>query len=104
MYVGTNRSGRIPFMYELHKAKPIDVYEEVTSAQAGFFGGRDCADPVKCLGKTPRVWLVITNHSDYDFAGLPDGEAKPLEKDYTETNTAQLTNIRVVLLVRNPGV
>lgn len=103
VYAGTYRIARIPFGYELHRATPTDVYVAVTPQQNGWFYPQDCADPVKCLGTTPRVWLVVTNFSDDDYYGLPSGEADALKQGYAATSKTKFTNIRVVLLVRKPA-
>jgi mannosyltransferase len=101
VYVGTYRFGRIPFDYELHTARPADVYAAVSMADNGWFYPQDCTHPAACLGTTPRVWLVVTNYSTEDYTGLPSNEAAPLRAGYHPTSTATFENIRIVLLVRN---
>ena len=100
-YVGTHRWARLPFAYELHRAKPVDVFVEVPPAQNGWYDPRECADPVRCLGRTGRVWLVVTNYTDDDYLGLPAKQAELLRRGYHAASTAKFENIRVLLLVRN---
>jgi mannosyltransferase len=100
-YVGTYRWARLPFAYELRRAKPVDVFAEVPSAQNGWYEPRECPDPARCLGETKRVWLVVTNYSDDDYLGLPAKQAELLRRDYHVTSTAKFDNARVLLLVRN---
>jgi mannosyltransferase len=100
-YVGTYRWGRLPFAYELRRAKPVDVFVEVPPAQNGWYAPRECADPARCLGRTSRLWLVVTNYRDDDYVGLPAKQAELLRRGYHATSTAKFENIRVLLLVRN---
>ena len=100
-YVGTYRWARLPFAYELHRARPVDVFAEVPPAQNGWFYPRECADPARCLGNTRRVWLVVTNYTGDDYYGLPEKQAELLRRQYHVTNTSKFENVRVLLLVRN---
>ncbi len=100
VYAGTYRWARLPFRYELRRAKPADVFTEVPPEDNGWFYPQECKDPAACLGDTPRVWLVVTNYSGDDWTGLPEAQAKLLQRDYTVSKTTPLTDARVVLLVR----
>jgi mannosyltransferase len=100
-YVGTYRWARLPFAYELHRAKPADVFAAVSPAQNGWFYPRECADPARCLGSTPRIWLVVSNYDNDDYRGLPANQAEELRRDYQVTSTHKFESIRVLLLVRN---
>jgi mannosyltransferase len=101
VYVGTYRWARLPFAYELHRARPVDVFAEVPPAQNGWFYPRECADPARCVNNARRVWLVVTNYSGDDYLGLPAKQAEVLRRAYHVTNTSKFENVRVLLLVRN---
>ncbi|NYF55042.1 glycosyltransferase family 39 protein [Micromonospora purpureochromogenes] len=101
VYVGTYRWARLPFAYELHGAEPVDVFAEVPAAQLGWLSPRQCTDPARCLGDTPRVWLVVSNYSGDDYLGLPAKQADLLRRQYHATSTSKFEHVRVVLLVRN---
>jgi mannosyltransferase len=100
-YVGTYRRARLPFAFELRRAKPVDVFAEVPSAQLGWFTPRQCTDPGRCLGNTRRVWLVVSNYSGDDYLGLPAKQADLLRREYHVTNTSKFEHVRVLLLARN---
>jgi mannosyltransferase len=100
VYNGTYRLARLAFAYEL-KADPKDVFAAVSPGDNGEFYPQDCGDVAACLGKTPRVWLIITNYTpNDDWVGLPDAQKKLLQTGYQKADTVALENIRVVLLQR----
>jgi mannosyltransferase len=104
VYVGTYRWGRLPFAYELRRAKPVDVFAETSMAENGWFSPQECRDPARCLRNVQRIWLVVTNFASDDYLGLPTKEAELLRRQYRPASTATVENARVLLLVRNtPG-
>jgi mannosyltransferase len=100
VYAGTYRWARLPFRYELQRATPKDVFVEVTPDDNGWFYPQECKDPAACLGETARLWLVVTNYSGDDWTGVPEAQAKLLQRDFEVSTTTPLDNARVVLLVR----
>jgi mannosyltransferase len=100
VYVGTYRWARLPFAYELHRARPVDVFAEVPPAENGWFYPRECAEPARCINNTPRVWLLVSNYSDDDYLGLAAKQAEVLRSAYRVTDTSSLENVRVLLLER----
>ena len=80
-----------------------DVFVDVPAAQNGWFYPHECADPARCLGSTPRVWLVVSNYSSDDYHGMPAKQAELLRRDYHVTSTDKFESVRVLLLVRNAG-
>jgi mannosyltransferase len=100
VYAGTYRLARLPFMYEL-KSDPKDVFAAGFSGDNGWFHPQDCGDMAACLGKTPRVWLVLTNFTeDDDWLGLQESQKTLLDGPYKKASTVRLENIRVLLLER----
>jgi mannosyltransferase len=100
VYAGTDRWGRLPFAYELRRARPVEVFAQETSQAIGEFAPLQCDDPTACLGSTARLWLVASSFSDDIYAGLPEGQAKLLRDGFDVTSTSTVTRASVSLLVR----
>ncbi|HKT01024.1 MAG TPA: glycosyltransferase family 39 protein, partial [Rugosimonospora sp.] len=102
-YAGTNRVGRLPMSYLLHGVHPRDVFLAIPAARTGWYGAIECGDPAACAGQTPRIWLVSSNGGRPDpFTGMPASRAQYLHAHYTVASTTKLSQVRVLLLVRNP--
>jgi len=90
-----------------HEPIPAVVFQAKTPAQVGSFQPLECADPARCLGTDPRLWLVYVNHlveggryrDPYAAIG-PSKVAALHAQHYTIQRTYEEPGITVVLLVR----
>jgi mannosyltransferase len=102
VYVGVDRSARLPFGYELRLATPREVFAWRPPQVNGTFVPEPCADPVVCLDGVSRVWVVATNDADDIYRGLPEDQARALRGGFDVTQTRRVADGQVALLVRKP--
>lgn len=100
---GELRKARVPFVYELQAAQPIDVFVSRSSADSGRFEPVECDEPAQCLGDVRRLWLVVTSEEGDAFAHLPADQAQLLRTRFTAKSTEKRKGVRVLLLVRKPS-
>ena len=87
--------------YQLRgKQQPRDVLLTTPAAEVGELGAVQCADPVACLGTSPRVWFFRQWQT-----GEPLSNAGPLDRDLDAATTAgsrsgHATKATLVLLER----
>jgi mannosyltransferase len=95
-------NSRIPMDHELPGSLRLkDVFLARSAAALGQLYATECADSARCLGATPKLWLVSTSPKSQPFERMPPDRAALLREKYTITSQAyQMQQIRVVLLVR----
>jgi mannosyltransferase len=86
--------------YQLRgRQRPRDVLLATPAAEVGELDAVQCADPVACLGTSPRVWFFRQWQTG---APLTDAGAltAPLTRDYHQSQVWHTTKATLVLLVR----
>lgn len=88
------------------RAKPADVFQARTPAQAGGFQPVECRDPASCLRGAPRLWVVYVNHLvpgghiGDPYAAIEPGQASLLRaKNYVLQRLYEEHGITVALMV-----
>ncbi|HEY6595282.1 MAG TPA: hypothetical protein VI011_14480, partial [Asanoa sp.] len=101
VYAGTARPPRLGMTYELRDGpRPADVLLTQTPAQVGSFGGRECLNPLPCLGNRSRIWLVSTSYSNDPWSDMPHEKAAVLRSLFVVTEAKRFQRIQVYLLQR----
>jgi hypothetical protein len=97
----STRPPRLGMTYELRDGpRPADVLLTQTPAQVGSFGGRECLNPLPCLGNRSRIWLVSTSYSNDPWPDMPHEKAAVLRSLFVVTGAKRFQRIQVYLLQR----
>ncbi len=90
---------------ELPKSiKMRDVFVQETAADRNDIWAAYCAEPVKCLGSEPRLWVVTLGvDQNNPFPVFPQNEVDAIKSAYTVTEVHRLADMTVTLVDRMPG-
>ena len=77
---------------------PREVFVSVTAAAAEALYPHLCLHPARCLGQTPRVWIVTNGHSRNLYNEIPKNEAALLRAHYHPTEPRHLPDLTIALL------
>ncbi|MEU9133747.1 glycosyltransferase family 39 protein [Kitasatospora sp. NPDC048540] len=90
---------------ELPKSiKMRDVFVQETAIDRNDIWATFCAEPVKCLGSEPRLWVVTLGvEADNPFPTFPKNEVDAIKSAYTVTEVHRLADMTVTLVDRTPG-
>jgi mannosyltransferase len=69
----------------------------------GSFDALECPDPVKCLAKADRLWVVSTSPDGEPYSGMPDKSATAIQKSFRVVKTRKLKYVRLLLLEKKRG-
>ncbi|WP_256861122.1 glycosyltransferase family 39 protein [Streptomyces tsukubensis] len=79
---------------------PRDVLMYRTPQQMASYGAAECPNPVSCLAKTERLWLVATSLDGNPYSQMPHKTAAALQKYFRVKTTKKLTGVQVVQFTR----
>ena len=98
-------SERRAMAYELRDdaSRPRDWLMYRTPQETGSYGAVECPQPVKCLEKADRLWLVSTTRDGKAFSGMPPRTATAVQKGFRVVKTRKLESLQLVLLEKKSG-
>ncbi|OLE29413.1 MAG: hypothetical protein AUG44_04275 [Actinobacteria bacterium 13_1_20CM_3_71_11] len=80
--------------------RPRDVLMTVPSRTSGNLAAQECAEVARCLGDTPRIWVVRLGYRADPLRGL-DGQKEPALRDgYELAQTWHFTGLTLALVTR----
>jgi mannosyltransferase len=80
--------------------QPRQVFMASTAADAGTLYPVLCADAARCLGQTPRMWIVGNGYLKHPYTYIPVAEATEMRAHYRVEMIKQVPGLTVFLLVR----
>ena len=80
--------------------RPRDVLMVQPSRTGGNLAALECPDVPKCLGDTPRVWIVRLGYRADPLRGLDGQKEQALRDRYELTQTWHFTGLTLALVTR----
>jgi mannosyltransferase len=79
--------------------KPRDVFAGRSAADVKAFVAADCAEPARCLGAEPRLWVVVPFANDQPLDLFPPAE-QALLKQYSTVLVRHPSGMTIALIQR----
>ncbi|MFJ8162901.1 glycosyltransferase family 39 protein [Streptomyces sp. NPDC096136] len=100
---GGDRVFMIDFQVEYFLPENVrlrDVFAERSAVASDDLFPRECAQPVRCLGSTQRVWVVTWSGTKNPYHKLPKEQADALAAHYRVAESRTVRGLEVSLLER----
>ncbi|MFF5704418.1 glycosyltransferase family 39 protein [Streptomyces sp. NPDC012794] len=100
---GADRVYMIDFQVEYFLPQRVqlrDVFAERSALASDDLFPQECAQPVRCLGPTQRVWVVTWSGTKNPYHKLPEDQAEALERHYRVAESQTVRGLSVSLLER----
>ncbi|WP_405018923.1 glycosyltransferase family 39 protein [Kitasatospora sp. NBC_00070] len=80
--------------------RPVPLMIERDATQAEDLYDVPCPVAERCVGDTPRIWVVTIDAGDSPYQGLPSDQTAALQNAFVPTQIQIVPGLRVSLLVR----
>jgi mannosyltransferase len=84
--------------------RPKDVLMTQPQRTGGQLAATECTDVVKCLGNTPRLWVVRLGHHNYPLSALDGQKDQVLHQRYELSQTWHFSGLTLALVTRKGQV